>query len=85
MNSLEYFSQITNHQFKDANLLYNALTHSSYANEKNMPESSNERLEFLGDSVLSVIISEYLYSTGKRLAEGEMSKIRARIVCEESL
>lgn len=85
MNSLEYFSQIINHRFKDANLLYNALTHSSYANEKGVPQTSNERLEFLGDSVLSVIISEYLYSTEKKLAEGEMSKIRAQIVCEESL
>lgn len=69
--------------FYDKALLVNALTHSSYANEHHT--NSNERLEFLGDSVLSIIISEYLYKTMKRLSEGDLSKIRASLVCEQSL
>ena len=69
--------------FKDENLLRTALTHSSYANEHN--EKSYERLEFLGDSILSFVISTYLFENHPELPEGEMSKIRAAIVCERSL
>ena len=75
---------ITGHKFKNMGILRAALTHSSYANEKDRGCVCNERLEFLGDSVLSLIVSEYLY-TQKRLAEGEMSKTRANLVCEKSL
>ncbi len=71
--------------FKDINLLKNALTHSSYANETRALNSSNERLEFLGDSVLSIIVSDYLYKTFKNLPEGELTKLRASLVCEKSL
>lgn len=71
--------------FKDANLLKNALTHSSYANETRTLNSSNERLEFLGDSVLSIIVSDYLFKTYKNLPEGELTKLRASLVCEKSL
>lgn len=74
------------YSFRDKSLLERALTHSSYANEylKN-PHDSNERLEFLGDSVLSVCTSQYLYNTFPDLPEGELSKIRAALVCEDSL
>lgn len=71
--------------FKDISLLKNALTHSSYANETRALDSSNERLEFLGDSVLSIIVSDYLYKTYKNLPEGELTKLRASLVCEKSL
>ncbi|MBQ3427297.1 MAG: ribonuclease III [Clostridia bacterium] len=71
------------YEFKDKALLTNALTHSSYANEKHM--KNNERLEFLGDSVLSVIISDYIFHRMKRVDEGDLSKFRATLVCESSL
>ena len=74
------------YQFKDQSILTNALTHSSYANEQASKKcKSNERLEFLGDSVLSIVISEYLYKHYYNLPEGELTKIRAAIVCEKSL
>ena len=72
--------------FKDKDLLINALTHSSYANENNLPESSdNERLEFLGDAVLELFSSDFLYRNYKKLKEGELSKLRASLVCEMAL
>ncbi len=69
--------------YKNPALLETALTHSSYANEKHT--ESNERLEFLGDSVLSIIVSDYIFKNlaGKR--EGALTKIRASLVCEQSL
>ena len=77
------------YSFKDKSLLENALTHSSYANEacaKGMSDiRSNERLEFLGDSVLSLISSTYLYDSCPSLPEGELSKLRAQAVCEKAL
>ena len=75
-----------NYTFKDKTKLLTALTHSSYANElKQESVTSNERLEFLGDSVLSVIISEYIYTNFNALSEGHMTKLRASVVCEPSL
>ncbi len=71
------------YKFKNKRLLETALTHSSYANEIN--RESNERLEFLGDSVLSVIISDYIFRRLKDTAEGWLSKYRATLVCEQSL
>lgn len=71
--------------FKNKALLSLALTHSSYANEKKDAAGSNERLEFLGDSVLSLIVSEYIYGCFPDLPEGELTKIRASLVCEGSL
>lgn len=72
--------------FTDKNLLKNALTHSSYLNEVRIKRGEhNERLEFLGDAVLELISSEYLYKNFPELKEGEMSKIRASAVCEKSL
>jgi ribonuclease-3 len=70
--------------FKDKKLLKTALSHSSYAHETKGQES-NERIEYLGDAVLELVISEYLYSNYQKLTEGEMTKTRAYTVCEESL
>ena len=70
--------------FKNKELLRLALTHSSYANER-MVRSDNERLEFLGDSVLGFITAEYLFSTLTDRPEGELTKLRANAVCEKSL
>ena len=69
--------------FKDKSLLKKALTHTSYAYEHNV--ESNEKLEYLGDSILEFISSKYLYNTYKNLKEGEMTKVRAAVVCEDSL
>lgn len=79
------FEEILNYKFNNINLLENALTHSSYANEVHSAHGSNERLEFLGDSVLSIIVSEYLYKNFKKLPEGELTKLRASLVCEKTL
>lgn len=73
------------YRFKDENRLLGALSHSSYINEKRNREQSNERLEFLGDSVLGFVTAEYLYMNYRNLPEGELTKIRAAVVCEKSL
>lgn len=70
--------------FKNKKYLDIALTHSSYANEAKKGQTSNERQEFLGDAVLSIIVSDYLFHTC-HLAEGELTKLRASMVCEKSL
>lgn len=69
--------------FKNKDLLKEALTHTSYAYENKV--KSNERLEYLGDSILEFIISEYLFLKYNKLSEGEMTKVRANVVCEDSL
>ncbi len=72
--------------FRDRTLLENALTHSSYANEhRDQGLSSNERLEFLGDSILGLVVADHLYRTRKDLPEGDLTRIRAALVCEASL
>ncbi|MCI9557440.1 MAG: ribonuclease III [Lawsonibacter sp.] len=71
--------------FQDPTLLENALTHSSRANESRGGLLSNERLEFLGDSVLGLVISDHLYRRHPDLPEGELTRIRSILVCEESL
>lgn len=71
------------YEFKNKNLLKNALTHTSYAYENNV--ESNEKLEFLGDSILEFISSDYIYNKYSFLKEGEMTKVRATVVCEKSL
>ena len=76
MESIDRFEQIIGYSFKDKSLLEQALSHSSYA---------NERLEFLGDSVLSIVVSDYLYKHFTQVAEGELTKLRASLVCEKSL
>lgn len=79
------FEKKIGYNFKNKELLYEALSHSSYANENKRVRNSNERLEFLGDSVLSIIISEHLFTHFKHLPEGELTKIRASLVCEKAL
>lgn len=71
------------YKFKNPALLNEALTHSSYTNGKHL--RSNERLEFLGDSVLSIVVSEYLFENLDSLPEGQLTKIRASVVCENAL
>jgi len=72
--------------FQDKNLLKTALTHSSFANEhKGSGMENNERLEFLGDSVLSLAVSEFMYKNYKRYPEGTLTKMRASTVCEQAL
>ena len=73
------------YKFNNISLLKNALVHSSYANEVRGDTHSNERLEFLGDSVLSIIVAEYLFQNFKSIPEGELTKLRAATVCEKSL
>ena len=82
MDGLE---QKLGYKFNNINLLKNALTHSSYANEVRNGFSSNERLEFLGNSVLSIVVSDYIYKHYPNMPEGELTKLRASLVCEKSL
>ncbi len=76
--------KIINYEFKDKTLLSRALTHSSYANEKGSGKD-NERLEFLGDSVLGFIAAEFLFSSNRTIDEGELTRMRAYAVREETL
>lgn len=80
MNQLE---QSINYVFKDKSLLKKAFTHTSYAYEHHI--ESNEKLEFLGDSILEFLSSKYIYANYSHLKEGEMTKVRAEVVCEDSL
>ncbi len=76
------------YKFREAEYLENALTHSSFANErksKGISYPSNERLEFLGDAVLEIVVSEYLYKHFKNYSEGALTKIRQYLVCEKTL
>lgn len=78
--------QKLDYQFKDKTLLENALRHSSFANESKDPKiTSNERLEFLGDSVLGFVTAKYLYQHYGDMPEGSMTKLRAELVCEHAL
>lgn len=75
-----------NYKFKNDQLLCLAMTHSSYANEHKMGVvENNERLEFLGDAILNLVVSQYLYKKYPNHPEGELTKIRAKVVCESSL
>lgn len=75
-----------NYAFKNREIIYTAITHSSYANERKAKKLKyNERLEFLGDAVLELVISEYLFKMYPNLPEGELTVTRAKIVCESSL
>ena len=79
------FEKKIGYTFKNKELLHEALSHSSYANELKRGRNSNERLEFLGDSVLSIVVSKHLFTHFKHLPEGELTKIRASLVCEKAL
>lgn len=86
MKEPKEFQQKIGYQFNDEKLLTQALTHSSYANEKHMKKlSDNERLEFLGDAVLEIISSDFLYKNYTDQPEGELTKLRASLVCEPTL
>ena len=82
MKSLE---EKLGYTFQNRELLENALTHSSCANESRGKLQSNERLEFLGDSILGMVVADYLYRHHPDLPEGELTRTRAALVCEESL
>lgn len=85
MCNIDKLEEAIGYRFNDRKLIMQALSHSSYANEKKRPGGSNERLEFLGDSVLSIVVSEYLYTHLTSVAEGDLTKLRASLVCEKSL
>ena len=83
---LKELQQKIDYQFKDENLLFTAVTHSSYANEHKLHKiHHNERLEFLGDAVLEIVSSDFLFKNFPDMAEGQMSKKRASLVCEPTL
>jgi len=71
--------------FQNPSLLDNAITHSSRANESRGKLLSNERLEFLGDSILGMVVADHLYRSHPDLPEGDLTRTRAALVCEESL
>ena len=74
------------YQFKNQEFLVSALMHSSYTNEKRLPKyKCNERSEFLGDAVLELVSSEFLFDANEKMPEGELTKLRASMVCEPSL
>lgn len=86
--SYELLEKKIGYTFKNKNLIKTALTHSSYAYEQKSHKiicECNERLEFLGDSVLSLVVSDYLFEKFSKKAEGELTKIRASLVCTRSL
>lgn len=82
---LNEFEKKINYKFKDIALLERALTHSSYANECKDGRHSNERMEFLGDSVLSIVVSDHIFRNYTKSHEGELTKLRANLVCERTL
>ena len=81
--NIEKVEKSIGYTFKNKELLKTAFTHTSYAYENKV--ESNEKLEFLGDSILEFVSSKYIYETYKNLKEGEMTKVRATVVCESSL
>ncbi|MDI9475956.1 MAG: ribonuclease III [Natronincolaceae bacterium] len=86
LEQLEEFQDIIGYRFRNTGIINEALTHSSYSNEyRGKYTYNNERLEFLGDSVLSTVVSEYIYLKYDNLPEGELTKVRANVVCGPSL
>ena len=83
--SIRELQSLMNYTFNKEQLLFEALSHRSYAHESKRNLPNNERLEFLGDSVLSVVVSDYLFKHFKHIPEGELTKIRASLVCESAL
>ncbi len=85
MGSSQNIEEIIGYHFKAEGLLTQALTHSSYANERHQKHMDNERLEFLGDAVLEMVSSDFLYLHYPTYTEGQLSKLRASLVCEPTL
>lgn len=84
--ALKELQQKIGYQFKDETLLKQALTHSSFANEQKINKLGNyERLEFLGDAVLELVSSEFLFNENKDMPEGQLTRLRASMVCEPAL
>jgi len=85
-HQFEFLQEELNIYFRNKTLLYQAFTHSSYVNEhRRKLFTDNERLEFLGDAVLELSVSKYLFERYPHMSEGELTKLRASIVCEPSL
>lgn len=85
-NRLSELEKRIGYQFKDRKLLKQAVTHSSYANEQKINKSSDyERLEFLGDAVLELVSSDFIFKENVNMSEGQMTKLRSSIVCEPAL
>ena len=83
---LEKLEQVIGYKFNDRDLLAHAMTHSSYANEKHWEKArNNERLEFLGDAVLELVSNDFLFHKNSHMPEGEMTRTRASMVCEQAL
>lgn len=86
LNKLASFQKQINYSFNDGKLLITALTHTSFANENDIPHyDNNQRLEFLGDAVLDLVVSEELFKKFPTYPEGDLTKIRAMVVCESKL
>lgn len=86
LNGAKTLQKIIEYDFKNEDFLITALSHSSYANEVRIKKAENyERQEFLGDAVLELTVSEFLFSSFREMPEGEMTKLRASLVCEPTL
>ena len=82
---MDKLERTLHYSFQDKRLIETALTHSSYANERGPGTLYNERLEFLGDAVLSIVVSDYIFKNLTDMPEGELTRVRATLVCEKSL
>ncbi len=83
---LKRFESIINYKFKNIDILEKSLTHSSYSNEDKLyTKVNNERLEFLGDAVLSIVVSRYIFDKYPDYPEGDLTKLRSQVVCEDTL
>jgi len=83
---LKKFEEIIKYNFKNIDVLEKSLTHSSYSNEdKFYTKVNNERLEFLGDAVLSIVVSRFIFEQFPEYPEGELTKLRSQVVCEDTL
>ncbi len=86
IDELKRFEKIVNYKFKNIDILEKSLTHSSYSNEdKYYTKVNNERLEFLGDAVLSIVVSRFIFDKFPEYPEGELTKLRSQVVCEDTL
>ncbi len=84
--SIESFEKMINYQFKSRKLIKQALTHSSFSNERRYDKlQNNERLEFLGDAVLELVSSEFIFDAHEEMQEGDLTRLRASMVCEPTL
>jgi len=86
IDELKKFENVINYKFKNIEILEKSLTHSSYSNEdKFYTKVNNERLEFLGDAVLSIVVSRFIFDQFPDYPEGELTKLRSQVVCEDTL